>query len=185
MKKASVYIAILFGMLPLFMSAQTDTKGSVITASNEVLEGTIKDQLQKKGNILFTNASGNKKLYSPADVSEFSINGIRFVSYANDFYKVVTTGNKAILYIRVTDNSGKLLYNGAEMVAVSTAEGKSGDYYLQLKKDDKLNWLSKKNFNDVIMNTCADCSAVISNIKSGQFDYTQLAKLIEQYNNCQ
>jgi hypothetical protein len=185
MKKASVYIAILLGMLPLFMFAQTDTKGSVITAANEVLEGTIKDQLQKKGNILFTNASGNKKLYSPAELSEFSINGIRYVSYANDFYKVVTTGSKAILYIRVTDNSGKLLYNGAEMVNVSTAEGKSGDYYLQLKNNDQLNWLSKKNFNDVIMNVCADCSVVISNIKSGQFDYTQLTKLIEQYNNCQ
>lgn len=185
MKKASVYIAVLFGLLPLLISAQTDIKGSVITASNEVLEGTIKDQLQKKGNILFTNASGNKKLYSPTELSEFSINGIRYVSYANDFYKVVTTGNKATLYVRVTDNSGKLLYNGAEMAAVSTAEGKSGDFYLQLKNDDKLNWLSKKNYNNVIMNVCADCSAVISNIKSGQFDYTQLTKLIEQYNSCQ
>ena len=71
------------------------------------------------------------------------------------------------------------------MVTVSTAEGKSGDYYLQLKTDAQLNWLSKKNFNDVIINLCADCSAVISNIKSGQFDYTQVTKLIEQYNNCQ
>ncbi len=185
MKKASVYVALILGMLPLLMSAQTDTKGSLITASNEVLEGTIKDQLQKKGNILFTSTSGSKKLYSPADLSEFSINGTRYVSYANDFYKVITTGNKAILYIRVTDNSGKLLYNGAEMVTMSTAEGKSGDYYLQLKSDSKLNWIPKKNFNDVMAGLSKDCSSVVAGIQSGQFDYTQIVKLVEQYNSCQ
>ncbi|MBL0884203.1 MAG: hypothetical protein IBJ16_12820 [Chitinophagaceae bacterium] len=185
MKKASVYISLLFGLLPLLISAQTDTKGSIITASNEVLAGDIKDQLQKKGNILFTNASGNKKLYSPADLSEFSINGIRYVSYANDFYKVVTTGNKAILYIRVTDNSGKLLYNGAEMVTLSTAEGKVGDYYFQLKSDSKLNWVPKKNFNDVMTGLSKDCSSVVASIQSGQLDYTQIVKLVEQYNSCQ
>lgn len=178
-------MAILFGFLPLLMSAQNDTKGSIITASNEIVEGTVKDQLQKKGNIVFTTSTGSKKTYSPADISGFSINGTKYISYASDFYQEVVTGNKATLYIRVTNNSGKLLYNGAEMVAVSTAEGKSGDYYLQLKNADKLNWLSKKNFNDVIINVCADCSVVVSNVKSGQFDYTQLAKLIEQYNSCQ
>ncbi len=178
-------MAILFGFLPLLMSAQNDTKGSIITASNEIVEGTVKDQLQKKGNIVFTTSTGSKKTYSPADISGFSINGTKYISYASDFYQEVVTGNKAILYIRVTNNSGKLLYNGAEMVAVSTAEGKSGDYYLQLKNTDKFNWLSKKNFNDVIINVCADCSVVVSNVKSGQFDYTQLTKLIEQYNNCQ
>ncbi len=178
-------MAILFGFLPLLMSAQNDTKGSIITASNEIVEGTVKDQLQKKGNIVFTTSTGSKKTYSPADISGFSINGTKYISYASDFYQEVVTGNKATLYIRVTNNSGKLLYNGAEMVAVSTAEGKSGDYYLQLKNADKLNWLSKKNFNDVIINVCADCSVVVSNVKSGQFDYTQLTKLIEQYNNCQ
>lgn len=185
MKKASVYIAMIFGMLPLLMSAQTDTKGSVITASNEALEGTIKDQLQKKGNILFTSTSGNKKLYSPSDLSEFSMNGTRYVSYANDFYKVVTAGNKAILYIRVTDNSGKLLYNGAEMVTTSTAEGKSGDYYLQLKSDSKLNWVPKRNFNNIMIGLSKDCSSVVASIQSGQLDYTQIVKVVEQYNSCQ
>lgn len=185
MKKVSFYIAMLFGILPSLLTAQTDSKGSVITASNEVLEGTIKDQLQKKGNILFTSVTGNKKLYSPADVSEFSINGVRYISYSNDFYKVISTGNKAVLYVRVTDNSGKLIYNGAEMVTLSTAEGKSGDYYLQLKSDAKLNWLPKKNFNDVISELCKDCSSVAASVQSGQLDYTQIVKLVEQYNSCQ
>lgn len=178
-------MAIMFGFLPLLMSAQSDTKGSIITASNEVVEGMIKDQLQKKGNIVFTTSTGNKKTYSPADISGFSINGTKYISYASDFYQVVVTGNKATLYIRVTNNSGKLLYNGAEMVAVSTAEGKSGDYYLQLKSDPKLNWVSKKNFSDIMTDLCKDCAAVVAGIKSGQIDYTQITKIAEQYNSCQ
>ncbi len=185
MKKATVYIAIMFGFLPLLMSAQSDTKGSIITASNEVIEGTIKEQLQKKGNILFTTATGSKKTYSPADISGFSINGTKYISYASDFYQEVVTGSKATLYIRVTNNSGKLLYNGAEMIAVSTAEGKSGDYYLQLKSDPKLNWVSKKNFSEVLTDLCKDCNSIVSGIKSGQFDYAQITKLAEQYNSCQ
>lgn len=185
MKKVFIYTAFILGLLPVSSSAQTETKGTIITSSNNVLEGTIKDQLQKKGNIVLLSASGDKKTYSPADVSGFTMNGSKYIAYASDFYKEIVTGKKAALYVRVTDNSGKLLYNGAEVVSVSTAEGKSGDYYLQLKNDDKLNWLSKKNFKDELTKLCADCSLVISNIKSGQSDYTQITKLIEQYNNCQ
>lgn len=184
MKKAMTFIAVMIGLLPVIVSAQTESKGSVRTTTNETVEGTIKDQLQKRGNILFVHGSGNKKVYTPADIAGFSLNGVNYISYASDFYKEVATGNKATLYIRVTDNSGKLLYNGAEMVAVATAEGKSGDYYLQLKSDSQLNLLTKKNFTEVMTTLCADCATVQTGIKAGQLNYSQITKVVEQYNNC-
>jgi hypothetical protein len=88
------------------------------------------------------------------------------------------------LFIRVTDNSGKTIYNGAEPVVLATAEGKSGDYYIQVKSDSKFNLVSKKNFAKVIGNICADCGSVQSGVKSGQLGYDQIVKLVEQYNNC-
>ncbi|MBW0176559.1 hypothetical protein [Sediminibacterium sp.] len=184
MKKAFTFIIALLGLSTLLVSAQTETKGTIITSANETLEGVIKDQMQKKGNILFTGSTGSKKMYSPSDISGFTINGVKYVSYANDFYKEVSTGSKATLFIRVTDNSGKTIYNGAEPVVLATAEGKSGDYYLQVKSDSKFNLVNKKNFAAVISNVCADCVSVQSDIKSGQLNYTLITKVVEQYNSC-
>lgn len=184
MKKAFTLIIALLGLSSLLVSAQTETKGTIITSANEIVEGVIKDQMQKKGNILFTGPGGSKKLYSPSDISGFTVNGIKYVSFANDFYKEVSTGSKASLYLRVTDNSGKTIYNGAEPVVLATAEGKAGDYYLQVKSDSKFNLVSKKNFTEVMSSLCADCVSVQTDIKSGQLNYTQITKLVEQYNNC-
>ncbi len=184
MKKAFTLIIALLGLSTLVVSAQTETKGTILTSTNETLEGSIKDQMQKKGNILFTASTGSKKLYSPSDISGFTINGIKYVSYANDFYKEVSSGSKASLFIRVTDNSGKTIYNGAEPVVLATADGKFGDYYIQVKSDSKFNLVSKKNFAEVIGSVCADCRTVQSGIKSGQLGYDQIAKVVEQYNNC-
>ncbi len=183
MKKVFTLITALLSLSTLVVSAQTETKGTIVTSANEILEGSIKDQMQKKGTILFTNATGSKKLYSPSDISGFTINGVKYVSYANDFYKEVATGGKASLFIRVTDNSGKTIYNGAEPVVLAT-EGKSGDYYLQVKTDSKFNLVTKKNFANVIGSVCADCLSVQSDIKSGQLSYAQITKVVEQYNNC-
>lgn len=184
MKKVFTFIIVLLGLSTLGVSAQTETQGTIITSANETMEGLIKDQLQRKGNILFTSAAGAKKIFSPSDITSFVLNGVKYVSYANDFYKEVSTGKKASLFIRVTDNSGKTIYNGAEPVVLATAEGKAGDYYLQVKADNKFNLINKKNFVEVVSNLCADCVSVQSDIKSGQLNYTQITKVVEQYNSC-
>ncbi|MFN3665335.1 MAG: hypothetical protein ACK4S0_04200 [Sediminibacterium sp.] len=184
MKKVLIMLTFILGSSVIVASAQTATKSTITTSANEVLEGTIKDQMQKKGEIIFTDAAGSSKRYSPADISGFTMDGVKYISYANDFYKVVSTGTKASLYVRVTDNSGKTIFNGAEPVMLTTAEGRKGDYYLQIKADGKFNHVNKKNFLEVVGTACADCSLVQNSIKSGQLGYDQLAKAVEQYNNC-
>ena len=159
-------------------------KGSILTAANEKVEGTIKDQTKNKGSIAFVSVSGQKKVYTPAELAGFSLNGANYISYSSDFYKVVVPTGKATLYQRVTDNSGKMLYNGAEVVSVTTAEGKAGDFYIQIASGDKWIWVTQKNFDAVVSAAFADCASVVSDIKSKQIDFTQIAKAVEKYNSC-
>jgi hypothetical protein len=159
-------------------------KGTVLTAANETLEGTIRDQAAKKGTILFQSATGKKTVYSPAEIAGFTLNGSSYISYASDFYKVLTAPGKAGLYQRVTDNSGKLLYNGAEVVSVTTAEGKAGDLYVQIGVGNKWIRITQKDFETTAAAAFADCASVLSAIKNKQSDITQLAQLVQQYNSC-
>ena len=159
-------------------------KGSILTAANEKVDGTIKDQTKNKGSIAFVSASGQKKVYTPAELSGFSLSGANYISYSSDFYKVVVPTGKAALYQRVTDNSGKMLYNGAEVVSVTTAEGIAGDFYIQIASGDKWIWVTQKNFETVLSAAFADCASVVSDIKSKQIDFAQIAKAVEKYNGC-
>ncbi len=76
------------------------------------------------------------------------------------------------------------MYNGAEVVLVRTAEGKTGDLYIQSASDGKWLLVSQKNFETVVLNAFVDCPAVLAEIKAKQLDFTQLAKTVEQYNSC-
>lgn len=186
MKKmiASLLLAAVSFSYAEAQSASDFQKGTVLTATNETLEGTIRDQAAKKGTILFQSASGKKIMYSPAEIAGYNLNGSHYISYASDFYKVLVAPGKAGLYQRVTDNSGKMLYNGAEVVTVSTAEGKAGDYYIQLQSDSKWIRVTQKDFEATVSSLFSGCAAVTDAVKNKQLDYTQLSKLVEQYNSC-
>jgi len=189
MKKMIVSLLLAATVLPFIAESQTSSsdfqKGTIVTAANDKLDGTIKDQTKNKGNILFTATTGQKKIYTPAELSGFTLNGVSYISFASDFYKVSVSGNKASLYQRVTDNSGKMIYNGAEAIVVTTAEGKAGDYYIQTGSDSKLSWVTQKNFETFISTAFAGCPALVADIKNKQLDYTQLGKAVEKYNSCQ
>ena len=186
MKKIIMPFLLAIAALPFIATAQnTDfQKGSILTASNEKAEGSIRDLTKNKGSIVFTSAGGEKKTYTPGDILGFSLNGADYISYAGDFYKVVTNGNKAALYQRATDNSGKMVYNGAEAVSVTTAEGRAGDLYIQLKGEDKFALITAKNFDKVLPVVFAGCAVVVADVKAKQIDYTQLSKAVEKYNAC-
>ena len=184
MKKMIVLLVLMVSASPFLLHAQADfAKGTVVTATNETLEGTIRDQTKNKGTIVFESSAGRKKVYTAAELNGFTLNGANYISYSSDFYKVIVPTGKAGLCQRVTDNSGKMLYNGAEVVVVTTAEGKSGDFYIQ-KTDGQFFLVSQKNFETVTLAAFADCATVVAEIKTKQVDYTQLTKLVEHYNSC-
>jgi hypothetical protein len=160
------------------------TAGQITTSNNEKLDGYIKESFKGKGAISFIAAGGSKKTYSPADIKGFTLAGVQYIAYMNDFYKTIASGNKGNLYQKATDNSGKMTYNGADASPAATTDGRPGDYYLQVGLNNALNLVTKKNFETVFASHCADCAAVQSGIKAGQLDYTQIVKTVEQYNSC-
>lgn len=187
MKQMIVSFLLVAAGLPLGTAAQSAPefqKGTVQKANQEVLDGSIRDQSAKKGTILFQSASGKKTVYSPAEIAGFTLNGSSYISYASDFYKVLVAPDKAGLYQRVTDNSGKMLYNGAEVISVTTAEGKAGDYYVQLQADSKWVRITQKDFETIVTSLFAGCAAVTDAVKNKTSDFSGLAKLVEQYNTC-
>ncbi|MBI2283192.1 MAG: hypothetical protein HYU71_05745 [Bacteroidetes bacterium] len=187
MKQMIVSLLLVAAGLPLGTTAQSVTefrKGTVQKADQEMLDGTIRDQTAKKGNILFQSSTGKKTVYSPAEIAGFTLNGSNYISYASDFYKVLVAPGKAGLYQRVTDNSGKMLYNGAEVISVTTAEGKAGDYYIQLQADGKWVRITQKDFEATVSSLFAGCSVVVDAVKNKQSDFASLSRLVEQYNTC-
>lgn len=188
MKKMILSLALMVTALPFLAQSQVgfsgSQKGTIVTAANEKLEGTIKDQSKNKGTIVFISTQGEKKTYSPSELSGFTLNGSNYIAYAGDFYKAVVSGIKVSLYQRTTNNSGKIVYNGAEAISVTTAEGKVGDYYLQVKSGTGFTLITQKNFEGFISSTFADCAALLADIVTKQIDYTQIIKAVERYNSC-
>ncbi|MEO7529792.1 MAG: hypothetical protein ABIS69_00230 [Sediminibacterium sp.] len=187
MKKMILSLSWMVIVLPFAAQAQTIStdfqKGTVLTAANEKIEGTIRDLTKSKGTITFESA-GRKKTYGPAEISGFTLGGFNYISNAGDFYKAIFAGARASLYQRVSDNSGKMLYNGVEVVSITTAEGKTGDYYIQTAAEGKLLLVSQKNFETFLPVAFADCPAVVAEIKGKQLAYADLAKAVEHYNSC-
>ncbi|MEO6721084.1 MAG: hypothetical protein ABIN67_11965 [Ferruginibacter sp.] len=159
------------------------TAGYIINNSNEKLEGAIKESF-RKGIISFADVAGAKKSYTPADITEFAIGTDVYVAYLNDFYKVGSTGKKSSLLQKVTNNSGKIAYNGAEAYTLTTTEGNPGDYYLKLKATNMVALVTKKNFESVFASFCADCTVLQTSIQGKQLDYNTITKAVEQYNDC-
>ena len=89
-----------------------------------------------KGKLVGLSSTNAKTEYKPADVKSFKIDGDKYVSYSNDFYKEIVSGNKAGLYQKVSDNSYEKIYNGPEQVGfLKTTDGKVGDYYIHLANE--------------------------------------------------
>ncbi len=187
MKKTIFSLLIVFTLSSNFTSAQIPDgfkKGSVVLTNNSKVEGNIKELLSSKATIVFVAATGTKKTYSVAELTSFEIGSENYIAFANDFYKTIINGSRANLYQKQTNNSGKLLYNGADAFTATTTDGRIGDWYIQVKNNDDLLLVTAKNFETVVGTAFADCSSLIGDLKSNQLNYAQLSKTVEKYNSC-
>jgi hypothetical protein len=187
MKKAIVSLLVILGLGFNALKAQAPAgyeNGSLVLANNTKLEGFVKESLGSKGTVSFVSTAGTKKTYSVSELNGLSVKTDLYIVYSNDFYKSIVKGPKANLYQKQSNNSGKLLYNGADAFTATTTPGNIGDLYLQLNNSDDLVLVNVKNFESVISKEFASCNSVISDIKSKQLDYTQLSKAVDKFNNC-
>jgi hypothetical protein len=76
------------------------------------------------------------------------------------------------------------MYNGAEVVGfVQTSEGRTGDYYVQIANESKLDHISKKNFRNYFSRLFSNNDSVSVKLKNDEIGYDQVKELVILYNN--
>lgn len=159
--------------------------GYIILNDNTRKEGFVKENFKSKAAVIFQAADGKKTTYSGNDIKEAGIEGITYVSYSSDFFKLVSSGTKASLFQKVTDASGQIIFNGSEAVGVSSgSEGAVKDFFIRTTKDNNLHLVTKKNFQSVVAAYCADCPSVTESVKNNSISYEKLEEVIQLYNQC-
>ncbi len=185
MKKTafSFVIALFFAITVFAQSNTTDfLPGSFTSFSNEKTIGTVKQQFKQRGAIIFTASNGKKTAYTPNEIQGFEMNGEQYISYSGDFYKVMVTGAKLNLLQKVTDNAGKIYYNGSQAIATIGVEGKLNDYYLQQTSTDGFYRITAENYKAVAETVFAGNPTILAAIKSNQTDYSKLAESVTKVN---
>ena len=189
MKKLIAFSALLLLLTPMSnLLAQAPagfTAGYIITADGSRLEGFIKESFKGKAAIVFQPATGKKVTYGGNAVNEVNIAGVSYISYANDFFKVVSNGAKASLLQKVSDATGKVIYNGSEAAGISSGtEGRINDLFVRTTGQSVLTLVNKENLNKVAGILFADCPALLESAKAGQLQAAELESIVARYNAC-
>ncbi len=181
MKPSARLILALISFLPLAVKTQTVSKnGSVFTSNGKEISDSLK---LSKGKLISLSSINLRKEYKPADVQSFIIDNLRYISYSNDFYKEIDSGNKAVLYQKISDNSREKNFNGPEVVGfLTTTEGRIGDYYVRLAGETKLDLITKKTFGNYFTKLFASNDSMVSKITTGALGYDQIKDAVDFYN---
>ena len=185
MKQSIRLIAFLISFLPSSVFSQWNfKKGVIITASGEKIEGSISPSFKINGKLTFLSGDNNKQTYKPFELKAFTVDSINYFSYSNDFYEELSTGPKATLYKKITDNSDERVYNGSEAVGFTkTTEGSKGAFYLRCGEEIKLDLIIRKIFKNYFARLFEKDEKTVSKIKDGRLDYGQLKNVVELYNS--
>ncbi len=156
--------------------------GHLITNDNTKLEGYLKDNMRKKGEVVLLTPDGKKKNYTAATVNTVVLGDAAFTSIAGEFFKVIIGGNNMRLLQKASSTAGQVSYNGAEPVVSNGSEGAIGDYFFAINGTNT--WVSKKNFTEKALTHCATCPSVVTGVNNKQYTYANLTEMVTAYNNC-
>ena len=118
--------------------------GKIILSNGTEVAGYLKDNIRKKSSIVFYNPANNKKEILDANsLNEVSVNHSKYLCLYGDFFKVVTTGEHAVL-IKSSDAAGKPYYNGFETVINKGTDGKIDDQFEYTINTNELKPIHKK-----------------------------------------
>lgn len=185
---ASLLLSSLFLTIATQTLAQAPAgfkAGYIVTGDGSRQEGFIKESFKSKASFVFQSADGKKTTYAGNDIKEAGIDGTVYISYLSDFFKVISTGNKVCLYQKVSDASGKVIYNGSEVVGINPGtEGSVNDHFIKTTGAGKMMLVNKKNFEQVVTAHCADCPNLVESVKTDKVNYEEIEKAVQLYNEC-
>jgi hypothetical protein len=185
MKKPLKLMSLLIYFFSNQATAQTTSPGNyLVTINNEKVEGVAILSSGGKGKLIFLSRENKRKVYTPSEIKNFTIDTINYISYSNDFYEEISAGPKAKLYKRITDYSDEKIYNGVDPVGfVKTMEGKRGDFYLLPAEKTQFDLITKKNFRDYFSKLFGTNDSLTTKVKNGTLEYSQVKKAVELYND--
>lgn len=185
MKIFKLLFAATLSLFFLQVTAQTEgpkgfTKGKVILPDNTVVTGFIKDNIRKNASVVMLT-NGKEKKYNGADIAAAVVDETTYNCMKGDFFKVVCNGELTFLQ-KSSNASSKPTTIGNEVFFISGTEGKPGDYFIYENKSQQLKLVSKKNLNDVVINSFGGYAPAIEKAKAAQTDIAQLKDAVETYN---
>jgi hypothetical protein len=133
-------------------SADGFVSGQVVLPDASTLNGSIKENFRKKGEIILL-ADGKKTKYKAGDVGSVRIGSSNYITNNYTFYEVMHSGNTMSLLRKASEPS--VQYNGTDAVVV-TSEGNIDDLFVK-KNNEGLKLVTKKNYKDVL----GDCAGTI------------------------
>ena len=155
-------IIIFATLLALGGQGYTQTaykEGYVVTRKDEKMNGLIRVPLRTDGTLTFIFPDGKTKIFSPAELIGFCIGDTIYHSLGNHFYRMVSSGPRAILYQRITSPQfGTTHLDGVPVNHTKAMEGERGDYFLWMKADKSFTPLTKDNLEACIRKLADDYS---------------------------
>ena len=188
MKILNTITAIALSLTAESTQAQTAipqdyTKGTIVLADGSSIAGYLKDNMRKDATVSFYNeADKKKKDYDGSDITSLQLDNSKFICIGGDFFKVVSEGELCFLQ-KASNASGKVVYNGLENVITSGTEGKSGDYFICNSSTKELKKVSKKNVDEVAVNSFAGCVAAIEKAKASNGDMARVKDAVDIFNS--
>jgi DNA-directed RNA polymerase beta subunit len=179
MKVIKSALSICFSFILLAATAQTKTpkgyqKGSVTLADGNIRSGFIKETMRKNASLVYTNEAGTaKKTYTASDLVAAEIDGTKYTSISNDFFKIICEGEICYLQ-KISDARGSIIYNGTDPIVVNGTDGKPGDYFVYQSADKQLKLVTEKNVTEV--------AASVFGAKDAKTDLLQLKDAIIAFN---
>lgn len=161
------------------------TAGYIIGPDQVKIEGFVREKFKSKAGIEFQTAAGKKTSFAASDLQEVGIAADRYITYKDDFFKQLMSGTRVTVFQKVSDASGKVIYNGSQAVGVSAGtDGALADYFLRKSGEEGLTWVSKKNLGQTLATFFADCNKLAEQVKKDTPAYATVPELAAQYNQC-
>lgn len=159
--------------------------GYVITPDGTRKDGLIKNDFKSAASITFQSKDGKKTTYTASEIKEVDIDGVIYISYLSDFFKVEKAGPRVSLYQKVSNAAGRVIYNGSQAVGIDPGtEGSINDHFIKIAGTDKPVLVTKKNFEQVVLANCTGCPKLSEDIKANKVNYEGIEKAVQQYNEC-
>jgi hypothetical protein len=184
MKKVLILVALSTIMLPAFTQPSpsnpptTSSSGQIMLPDNTTLDGTVQDNVRKKGELVLT-VNGKKTRYKAGDINGAVAGTIKYITWNYTFYEILFEGKNLTLLRKANEPAG-VQYSGSTAVVV-TSDGNVDDLFIRKKSDPAPQLISMKNAKEILSASCVTCEGAIE-ITSLEKD--ALKKAVEACDNC-